>query len=629
MAGVSSRPAHRAVEIESLVSARLLLEPQLAGDRLYFLSDRSGRLSLHSMRDGRVSDALLPPDITLKTPHQVPGHLYRVLPDLDRLLVLIDRRGGETFQPMFVPLDGGEPEPVLGDRYAGRRFLCAACTGERAVFLVEDPGDPMYETIRVDLRTAEVTTVARSKHQSYCIAANDDASALVLADMITVGDEVIWLWRDGFRTLLLGAPLEERTHAPAPTGIRDAAVTSDGVLFVTAAVDDRYGLGWVALDRPPQLEPVEITGTAHAGEGELVAIAPLDEGRYRLIYNIDGCSWVYAGRYEARRFVVEETLCGAGDLRDGVVQAIHFERATRRHVLSFSTATSPAQIYLVGGATTTRLTDERVRDLPSSFLAPGEDASFASHDGLRISARLYLPARELGFEGPRPLVFYIHGGPHKQERPDFTWFSMPLIQWLTLHGFAVFVPNARGSSGYGLSFQRRVDRDWGGSDRLDHVAALEQLRADPRLDTTRAAVIGRSYGGYMALTLAGRHADRWKAACTMFGPYDLVSWLERVPETHKTYYHEAIGHPERDRQHLVERSPSTYFDRIACPLLVIQGALDPHILERESAALVDALRSLGKDVDSLVFDDEGHDVVKPANKATCYTRIVDFFSEHL
>ena len=70
-----------------------------------------------------------------------------------------------------------------------------------------------------------------------------------------------------------------------------------------------------------------------------------------------------------------------------------------------------------------------------------------AHDGLRVSARLYLPSPELGYEGPRPLVYYIHGGPQGQERPNFAWFSMPLIQILALEGFAVFVPNVRGSTG--------------------------------------------------------------------------------------------------------------------------------------------------------------------------------------
>ena len=117
-------------------------------------------------------------------------------------------------------------------------------------------------------------------------------------------------------------------------------------------------------------------------------------------------------------------------------------------------------------------------------------------DGL-ISARLYMPSEALGFKGKRPIVYYLHGGPQGQERPDFSWFSMPLIQYLTLKGFAVFVPNVRGSTGYGLSFTKHVDRDWGGQDRLDHVHAMtEILPRDKRLDVTRTGVVGRSYGGY-------------------------------------------------------------------------------------------------------------------------------------
>ena len=110
------------------------------------------------------------------------------------------------------------------------------------------------------------------------------------------------------------------------------------------------------------------------------------------------------------------------------------------------------------------------------LLSPGEDASFESHDGMRISARLYRPSPELGYEGARPLVYYVHGGPQSQERPNFAWFSMPLIQALTLNGFAVFVPNVRGSTGYCAEYAQRVDRDWGGNDRLDHVFASTQLR---------------------------------------------------------------------------------------------------------------------------------------------------------
>ena len=191
-------------------------------------------------------------------------------------------------------------------------------------------------------------------------------------------------------------------------------------------------------------------------------------------------------------------------------------------------------------------------------------------------------------------------------------------------------PNARGSSGYGLSYMKRVDRDWGGMDRLDHVHAMTKvLPLDARINAGRAAVVGRSYGGYMTLTLAARHPELWSAAVDMFGPYSLFSFMERLPETWKPYFHIALGHPEKDKEFLTERSPATYIEQIACPMLVIQGKNDPRVVEPESHDLVERLRGLGKQVDYLVFEDEGHDVLKFANKVRCYNAITDFFKQHL
>jgi dipeptidyl aminopeptidase/acylaminoacyl peptidase len=226
-------------------------------------------------------------------------------------------------------------------------------------------------------------------------------------------------------------------------------------------------------------------------------------------------------------------------------------------------------------------------------------------------------------------VYYIHGGPQGQERPDFSWFSMPLIQFLTLSGFAVFVPNVRGSTGYGQSYMKQVDRDWGGQDRLDHVHAMKMLAGDKRIDASRAGVTGRSYGGYMTLTLATRHPELWSAAVDMFGPYDLLTFVERLPETWKPYFAIALGDPVKDRDFLIERSPRHYIEAIQCPLLVVQGKNDPRVVERESRDVVDHLRAQGKEVEYLMFPDEGHDVLKYENRVTCYSGITDFFRKHL
>jgi dipeptidyl aminopeptidase/acylaminoacyl peptidase len=206
---------------------------------------------------------------------------------------------------------------------------------------------------------------------------------------------------------------------------------------------------------------------------------------------------------------------------------------------------------------------------------------------------------------------------------------MPLIQFLTLNGFAVFVPNVRGSTGYGFSYMKQVDHDWGGADRLDHIHAMGVLGQDGRLDTGRTGVMGRSYGGYMTLTLASRHPELWAAAVDMFGPYDLVSFAQRIPEAWKPYFNEAMGSPETEREFLEERSPATYISNVSCPMLVIQGKNDPRVVEQESRDLVEQLRADGKSIEYLVFENEGHDVLKYENRVRCYDRITAFFREIL
>jgi dipeptidyl aminopeptidase/acylaminoacyl peptidase len=459
--------------------------------------------------------------------------------------------------------------------------------------------------------------------------------------MYSFGDETLYLWDNDTkeRRLLFGKPLDQREEGEQVPllGLRGGYLTphARGLLLASSLYDDSYGLAYFPLDNPDAIAPVEVTGTKHLGQGEVAAIQRLEETGdcYLLFYNIDGVSYVYEGRFdeEAKRFEVLHTLVGTGPLRNGVLDSIHYDKHSGDFALSFSTATDPAQIYTIIGEEREvgQITKQRILGIPRGVLSGGEDYPYTTHDGLRISSRLYLPAGELGFEAPYPVIFYIHGGPQSQERPDFTWFSMPLIQFFTLNGFAVWVPNVRGSQGYGMEYMKRVDHDWGGEDRLDHIAAYELLKQDERLDMSRVGVMGRSYGGYMTLTLAGRHPELWGAAIDMFGPYNLFTFMDRLPETWQTYFHHAVGHPEKDRDFLTERSPSTHLHQLQCPLLVIQGANDPRVVERESRDLVERLREQGKEVDLIVFEDEGHDVLKFPNKVRCYNGIVDFFKTHL
>jgi acetyl esterase/lipase len=626
--------------IESLLSARQFVHPQVVGDRLYFISDLSGRLSLYVMDvRGSVPEPLLPPDVALPNPHHLDHAVaFQVLPKLGKILLMLDHDGDENYQPMFLPIDGGRPQPVFGDRFAGQQVYCAFCDAERllALFTVDPRNSPIYTTMRADLTTLEMVDLGSSIYSNVPAGYNADLTTVVLADQYTFGDSVLYLWRDGEgeRRRLFGKPIDQRAPGEQvpPNGVGVAFPMEQGVFCTSALFDDSYGLAYFPLDDPDALQPVVINGLVHSGAGELVGMTHRVGNRFTLEYNIDGSSWAYEGTFDEanRSFAVQRVLVGQGELSGGVLESLDYDAASGRYALSFSTATSPAQIYVLepDGARR-RLTNERLLGIPPAVLAPGEDYPYTSHDGLRISARLYLPAAELGFQGPRPVIFYIHGGPQSQERPDFTWFSMPLIQFFTLNGFAVWTPNVRGSTGYGMAYMKRVDHDWGGLDRLDHVAAYELLRQDARLDMSRVGVMGRSYGGYMTLTLLGRHPELWQAGVDMFGPYNLTTFIDRLPETWKTYFYQAVGHPEKDAEFLAERSPSTYLSELACPLLVMQGAHDPRVIERESRDVVEQMQAQGKTVDYVVYADEGHDVLKYVNKVDCYNRIVDFFAQHL
>ena len=629
-----------AARIESFLSARLHLSPQLVGDRIFFVSNLSGHLSLYAMYyGGSVPEPLLPPDISMQNPDLVGGYSFYIFPLLDKILVMLDHDGDENYQPMLIPINGGFPETAFDGALSNYRVHLTECDIERNIIYLnaERRDKGLHEAYRGDLRSNMITKIAESEWGSIPYSPNADHTRILIGDGYSAGDIVLWMLEKGKKSLLYGKPIDNRKKGESvpPNGIGAAVWTpsGSGLLLTSALFDDKYSLGVIDLSNPGEIQPAQLKGVLHNGVGELSGLSHLKGTHYLVAFNIDGCSWEYEGTYNEtlRVMTLKHTLVGDGDLSDGKMETIYYDIKGDRFILSFSTAVSPTQVYTIEGKdreTIVMHTEERILGIPENQLSKGEDASFVSHDGLRISARLYLPGDILGFKGPRPLVYYIHGGPQSQERPDFAWFSMPLIQFLTLRGFAVFVPNVRGSSGYGLDYMKRVDSDWGGLDRLDHVHAMTSiLPKDKRLDLKHSAVVGRSYGGYMTLTLAGRHPDLWSAACDMFGPYDLITFYERLPETWKPFFKDVLGDPatKNGRSFMQERSPKTYLDKLSCPMLVIQGRNDPRVVAKESEELVADLKRKGKNIDILLFEDEGHDVLKYANRVTCYNAIFDFF----
>jgi dipeptidyl aminopeptidase/acylaminoacyl peptidase len=291
--------------------------------------------------------------------------------------------------------------------------------------------------------------------------------------------------------------------------------------------------------------------------------------------------------------------------------------------LILSTPRRPAEAWVVETATgkANPVTDSRMGGLYEDDLVDVELVSYPSFDGREIPAWLYRPQSE----GKVPVVLSIHGGPEAQEKPLY----QPLYQYLLSRGIAVLATNIRGSTGYGKSYQRLVQRDWGGGDMQDWEHAVKWLRERDWVEPEKIGVHGGSYGGFAVLTCVTRLPQYWAAAVDIFGPSNLVTFAKAVPPTWKRFIARFVGDPETEADFLMERSPITYVENVKAPLLVIQGATDPRVVKGESDQLVEKLQSLGREVEYVVFDDEGHGFTKRPNELKAYGLAAEWLERHL
>lgn len=174
---------------------------------------------------------------------------------------------------------------------------------------------------------------------------------------------------------------------------------------------------------------------------------------------------------------------------------------------------------------------------------------------------------------------------------------------------------------------KMVEGDWGYGPRLDNVAGLDWLIKQGYAHKGNILLMGGSYGGYMALLLHGRHADYFKAVVDIFGPSNLFSFINSVPEDWKPVMDQWVGNPEKDKEKLTEYSPITYLDSMTKPMLVIQGANDPRVVKEESDQIVQALKDKGRDVEYMLLEDEGHGFSKKENEIAVYQKILSFFNQ--
>jgi len=261
--------------------------------------------------------------------------------------------------------------------------------------------------------------------------------------------------------------------------------------------------------------------------------------------------------------------------------------------------------------------------IPQEAFVEPELVHFKTFDGLVIPAFLYMPKSWAG-EKP-PVVMNVHGGPEGQSRPNFS----AVTQYLVNHGYAVLLPNVRGSTGYGKNYVHLDDV----RKRMDSVHDLKYahkwLVESDRIDPKRIAIYGGSYGGFMVLAALTTYPDLWAAGIDLYGIANFPTFLKNTGPWRRSLRAAEYGDPVKDAEFLREVSPVHKADRIVAPLMVVQGVNDPRVPKSETDQIVEALKKRGISVRYLLFDDEGHGIVKLKNRLTAYGTIVEFLGEHL
>lgn len=303
-----------------------------------------------------------------------------------------------------------------------------------------------------------------------------------------------------------------------------------------------------------------------------------------------------------------------------------FAPDSERLIFSHEASNRPGDLWVFDAKArhAVQLTYSAIASLSNTPLTPARIVHYRSFDGKIISALLWMPFN-LKRDGSNPGIVLPHGGPTGQ-MVDY-WNTD--VAALTSRGYICIAPNPRGSTGYGLEFQKANFQDLGGGDLKDELGAVEFLKATGYVDPKKIGITGGSYGGFMTLMAVGKVPEVWAAAVEEYGIISWHSMLKSSDPSLNEYLKALLGDPDKNRAIYDADSPITYIRSEKAPLLVLQGQNDPRVPKEEAEQVVEILRKEGRIVDAHYYADEGHGFVKRENQIDAIRRTIDWFDRYL
>lgn len=579
-----------------------------------FLSD--GRIVFLSSRDGPPHAFALDPTGTPATDLTPDaGVIYRIAPrpHHPELLYVSDVGGDEQHQINLLNLDSGHHRLLLGADGVIHGFGAWSADGQRIAYVSNARDGTHFDVFVLHVDSGESQCVFKHDGMNAVehFMANDQGLIISRPNLDLPGDNDLF-------EIMFDDAIEPRcvtTHSDAAEW-QSVHVYADGT--VLALCDE--GSEVVGLQR--------IDG--HTGQRSFLrlpqwdieaAAVSRDANKIAFVINEDAYSRIELFGLSADGQLGDElpvptlpagVVSGPAWSRDGSTLAVAFESAS----------ITPAIYILASNDKTATCLRGSSHGVAAGQVPEPTTIRYRSFDDSEVPALFYRP---INVPPPWPCLVVVHGGPEAQSRPGL-WrrYAGPLA--LLARGVALLVPNVRGSTGYGRSYEHADDQDKRMDAVKDLLACTDWLSASGEIDTTRVGVMGQSYGGFMTLAAITEAPERWAAAVNLYGVVNFETLLEHTGPWRRRHRAREYG----DDPALLRRiSPIHKATNIRTPLLVAQGDRDVRVPQEESEQIVSAVRANAGVVEYVIYPNEGHGIEQLAHRIDLAERIEAFCAVHL
>jgi dipeptidyl aminopeptidase/acylaminoacyl peptidase len=517
--------------------------------------------------------------------------LLRRSPVDDRLIYGIDR-GGDERQQLWLLEPGAEPRAMTANTAVIHDFGAWSPDGTSIAYAANERDEAHFDVYVQDVASGVRQCVYQGNNLVSVSGFRSDGAKLTLLRDRGYGDMSL---------LVLDLASGEASEVARPANWQSVRWASDGEALLALTDLDSEFLRLCRVEGDPT-----VVYAADGRDVEAWALSP-DRRLLATVENDRGYGVLRVGPLDGERPIVS-------GLQHGVVTDLAWSPDSTTLAFSAAAPTEPPGLWV--------WSDGAVRAVwrpePGEFV-DFELVEWPSFDGTRIPGWLALPASGTP---PYPAIMWVHGGPVGQTRPNFR----PDIQMLLAQGFAVLMPNVRGSSGYGRSYTVSDDVER----RLDSVSDLAYGRAwlagHPAIDAERIGIMGQSYGGFMVMSAITEHPELWRAAVNYYGIADFSTLLASTGAWRRN--HRAAEYGD-DAELFARISPIHRLERIRVPVLIAHGKRDPRVPMSESEQYVTALRERQMKVTYETFDYAGHGFIRSDDRRRIYRAVAEFFGAHL